>query len=182
MAAISQNCCGETAASIWGDVSVCLSQHRSLQAFHCHVVRSWSAAQPPSLVLFQSRHPSLPPPPPAPPLAALSGHPSCLFRWNRRGNESQSPLLTPSWDFAAIVCTLLLCSCLCSLHQGGATMLPLSPPRRERRRVKAKNNLANNLRCTLGPKHSRISAVPEKADLDNCCGLVNVQLGLFMNV
>ena len=48
-------------------------------------------------------HPSLPPP--TPPLCALSGHPPCLFRWNRRGNESQSPLLTHSWDFCStIVC------------------------------------------------------------------------------
>lgn len=113
MAAISQNCCcGETAASIWGDVSVCLSQRSSLQAFHCHVVFCLSSPSPPSsppplsLVIFQSRHPSLPPP--HPPLIALSGHPPCLFRWNRRGNESQSPLLTHSWDFAPLLCAFLL--------------------------------------------------------------------------
>lgn len=59
-----------------------------------------------SLVIFQSRHPPLPPP--HPPLIALSGHPPCLFRWNRRGNESQSPLLTHSWDFALLLCAFLL--------------------------------------------------------------------------
>lgn len=76
---------------------------------------TWSSAcplpplHPPpplSLVIFQSRHPSLPPP--HPPLIALSGHPPCLFRWNRRGNESQSPLLTHSWDFAPLLCAFLL--------------------------------------------------------------------------
>lgn len=110
-AAISQNCCGETAASIWGDVSVCLSQHSSLQAFQHHVVFCLSSPSPflhplLSLVIFQSRHPSLPPP--HPPLIALSGHPPCLFRWNRRGNESQSPPLTHSWDFALLLCAFLL--------------------------------------------------------------------------
>lgn len=66
-----------------------------------------SLLSPPlSLVIFQSRHPSLPPP--HPPLIALSGHPPCLFRWNRRGNESQSPLLTHSWDFAPLLCAFLL--------------------------------------------------------------------------
>lgn len=50
--------------------------------------------------------------PPAPPLCALSGHPPCLFRWNRRGNESQSPLLTHSWDFALLLCAFLLFSTL----------------------------------------------------------------------
>lgn len=65
----------------------------------------------PSLWLYSSHGTPLPPPPlssstpPAPPLCALSGHPPCLFRWNRRGNESQSPLLTHSWDFCStIVC------------------------------------------------------------------------------
>lgn len=85
---------------------LCLSQHSSLQAFHRHVVRLSSpspSSSPLSLVIFQSRctppHPlpltppqppptTTPPPHPAPPLRALSGHPPCLFRWNRRGNES----------------------------------------------------------------------------------------------
>lgn len=49
MAAISQNCCcGEAAASIWGDVSVCLSQRSSLQAFHHHVVFCLSSPSPSS--------------------------------------------------------------------------------------------------------------------------------------
>lgn len=86
---------------------------------------TWSAYPPPtppptpashSLVIFQSRHPTtttttplfLHSTPPAPPLCALSGHPPCLFRWNRRGNESQSPLLTHSWDFALLLCAFLL--------------------------------------------------------------------------
>lgn len=58
----------------------------------------------PSLVRFQSRQPptSTPlfpspptPPHPTPPLCALSGHPPCLFRWNRRGNESSESTVNP---------------------------------------------------------------------------------------
>lgn len=82
---------------------------------------TWSSACPPPLslplflVIFQSRHPSFPPPPPQPSL--LSGHPPCLFRWNRRGNESQSPLLTHSWDFGpTIVCTAVVFSISASMH------------------------------------------------------------------
>lgn len=85
-AAISQNCCGETAASIWGDVSVCLSQHSSLQAFHHHVV-CLSSPPPPWSYSSHGKPPHLSntptslflqPTPPTPPLCALSGHP-CLF-------------------------------------------------------------------------------------------------------
>lgn len=92
---------------------LCLSQHSSLQAFHRHVVRLSSpspSSSPLSLVIFQSRctppHPlpltppqppptNPPPPHPAPPLRALSGHPPCLFRWNRRGNESSESAVNP---------------------------------------------------------------------------------------
>lgn len=124
-AAISQNCCcGETATSIWGDVSVCLSQNSSLQAFHRHVVCLFppSPSPPPSLplVLFQSRrsfstHTPTTPTPPRP-FCALSGHPPCLFRWNRRGNESTQSTVNPFLGLcSAIVCipaifsTLLPC-------------------------------------------------------------------------
>lgn len=87
----------------------------ALQAFHCHVVQ----LPLPST----SHHPSLlpcslfgyipvtatPPPPPSPPLCALSGHPPCLFRWNRRGNESSESTVNPflALGSSIIVCILL---------------------------------------------------------------------------
>lgn len=104
-----------------GDVSVCLSQQSSLQAFHHHVVfclstpslpPSFSGDIPVTAPLFSSS--SNPPHPPHPSL--LSGHPPCLFRWNRRGNESQSLLLTHSWDFGpTIVCTAVVFSLSASM-------------------------------------------------------------------
>ena len=116
-AAISQNCCcGETAASIWGGC-LCLP----FLAFHHHVVCLSSPTPPsPSLWLYSSHgtpphHPlSSPATLPAPPLCALSGHPPCLFRWNRRGNEISESTVNPFLGLYA----MLLCvhSCFFSFH------------------------------------------------------------------
>lgn len=81
-------------------------------------------------------------PPSLQPRPALSGHPPCLFRWNRRGNESQSPPLTPSWDFAPIVLPRSCCFQAFDggfVHPRGAAMLVW----RERKSEKKPNNLAS---------------------------------------
>lgn len=199
-AAISQNCCcGETATSIWGDVSVCLSQNSSLQAFHRHVVCLFppSPSPPPSLplVLFQSRrsfstHTPTTPTPPRP-FCALSGHPPCLFRWNRRGNESTQSTVNPFLGLcSAIVCIPAIFSTLLPCFDDDFFFVYI----RSQLTIVVLSNVWGKIPCTEDAAkntHTRIfvalNSMKQKKKRkkgcttfeDNNCGLVNVQLGIF---
>lgn len=108
---------------------LCLSQHSSLQAFHCHVVRLSSpspSSSPLSLVIFQSRctpltrspspHPNLRPPPPLHPTLP---HPCALCQVTRLvcsdGTEeemkAQSPLLTHACSACRVQSLLFFSPC-----------------------------------------------------------------------